>query len=120
MEYLGEGGLNDIRSRIFKRAGQVTLDSNGEAVIAFGNTVILDREPYVNLTARIGAGEMPVIANIIDGTFTTDANGYTGVTIRGARLRELPATIPLVSALAQFRVWDESDASGVKIDWMVF
>lgn len=121
MDYVGEGGLNDIRSRIFKRTGQVSLNSSGEAVIDFGSPIILARQPYVNLTAEIGASEAPVIVNIIDGTFTTNGDGnYTGVTIKGARMRGLPNPLTLLSALVGFETWTGSAASGTKVDWMAF
>lgn len=121
MEYPGEGGFADIKTRVFKRTGQVTLDANGEATISFDPPVILGRDPYVNLTARISSGQNPVETNLIDGTFTTNGDGnYTGVSIQGARLRPLPNPLTLLSQLLGFQVWQKTDASGVKVDWMVF
>ena len=124
MEYVGEGGIADIRNRLFKRRGRVTLGANGSTVIPFDPAIILPREPYVSLTARIGAGGKPVAVNVVDGTFTTDGTGaYTGVTIQGARTQDLPGGLTALNitvSLSGRKVTETGSLSGVNVDWMAF
>lgn len=76
-----------------------------------------------------------VIANLVDGSFTTNAQGmYTSVQIKGGRLRaNLPTLNPLsvgallsgviagvnaiVTALTGLTLVNSTTISGVKVDW---
>lgn len=121
MEYVGEGGLNDIRNRIYKRRGQAVLNSTGQATISFSPPIIMDREPYLQLTPRIASGANPVIANIVDGTFTQSGGAYTGVTIQGQRAQDLPGgltAINIVVSLNGRKVVEKDSLNGVKVDWL--
>lgn len=134
MEYVGENGIQDLRQRVFKRRGQVVLDAQGQAVLAFDPPIILDREPFVQLTPRILSGSGKVACNVLLDTFTTNESGaYTGVTIEGARLADkLPTLQPvsgalltnaitainnIVTALSGFKPLDDGAANGVAVDW---
>ncbi|KQM88665.1 hypothetical protein ASE67_02680 [Sphingomonas sp. Leaf23] len=136
MEYTGEGSIPDIRARLPKRRGQVTFGTNGTATIEFNPPISLTREPFVQLTPRIAplSAEM-VIANLVDGSFTTNAQGmYTSVQIKGGRLRaNLPTLTVLslgalltsvvtgvnaiVTALTGLTLVNSTTISGVKVDW---
>lgn len=121
MEYIGEGSLNDIRSRIFKRRGTVTLGSNGQATIAFDPPIKSDREPYVQLQPWVASGGNPIIANPVQGTLTTSAPGvYTGVTIKAERTQDMPASIISVTVLAGRRVTETSSLNGARVDWIIY
>ena len=140
MPYNGEDGINDLRARAPKRRGQVTLNAAGTATIEFNppieNTWAPSRQPFMQLTPRVGANDAPVICNLVDGSFTTNAQGaFTGVTIKGGRMAvALPTLTPLsgaltlitqvvtgvnaiVTALTGFKLIDPALVSGVKIDW---
>ena len=134
MEYAGEGGIPDIRARLPKRRGQVTFNTSGTATIVFDPPISLNREPFVQLTPRIApmSAEM-VIANLVDGSFTTNAQGlYTGVQIKGGRLRATLPTLGVVSglltavitgvnaivtALSGLSLVNSTTINGVKVDW---
>lgn len=136
MEYEGEGGIQDIRNRIYKRRGQVTLNAQGTATIAFDPPIILERQPFILLEAATATNTDLAIANRVPGTFTTNASGaYTGVTIRGARVvGKLPTLTAvsgiltsvitgvnaIVSALSGFTLVRTDQATGVAVDWMAF
>lgn len=135
-EYTGEGGLPDIRSRLPKRRGQVAFNASGMATITFDPPISLAREPFVQLTPRVipSTAEM-VIANLVDGSFTTNAAGmYTSVQIKGGRLRaSLPTINPLgavtlltqvvtgvnviVTALTGLTLVNSTTINGTKVDW---
>lgn len=140
MPYNGEDGINDLRARVPKRRGQVSLGAAGTATITFTPPIEMtwapSREPFMQLTPRIGSSDNPVICNVVDGTFTTNAQGaFTGVTIKGGRMAAaLPTLTPLsgaltlitqvitgvnaiVTALTGFKLIDPALVSGVKIDW---
>ncbi|MAO03572.1 MAG: hypothetical protein CL804_03455 [Citromicrobium sp.] len=44
-EYLGEGRFADIRNKVRKRAGRVTLASDGVATITFEPPIIMSERP---------------------------------------------------------------------------
>lgn len=123
-EYVGEGGLNDIRDRIFKRRGSVTLNSTGDATIVFDPPIIMDRAPYVELQPWIALGANPVVANPVVGTLTTNASGaYTGVSIKGARTQDLPTGLTSVNvsaSLAGRKVTENATVNGVRVDWLAY
>lgn len=140
MPYNGEDGINDLRARVPKRRGQVALGAAGTATITFNPPIEMtwapSREPFMQLTPRIGSSDNPVICNVVDGTFTTNAQGaFTGVTIKGGRMAAALPTLTLLSgaltlitqvvtgvnaivtALTGFKLIDPTLVSGVKIDW---
>lgn len=136
LEYIGEGGISDIRERIFKRRGQATLDGGGMATISFVPPIQLPRQPYIQVTPRIAANAETVICNVVEGTFTTDAQGsYTGVTIKGGRIRgNMPTITPLgvftlvgslvtalnniFASLSGLAIVNSGSVNGVKVDWL--
>lgn len=138
--YTGEDSLNDLKARAPKRRGQVMLGTAGTATITFDppidTTKLGNREPFMQLTPRVGTADNVVICNVVEGSFTTSAAGmYTGVTIKGGRMT---ATLPtltalsgaltlvtqvvtgvnaIVTALTGLKLYDPSVVNGVKIDW---
>lgn len=133
MDYLGEGGLPDIRDRLPKRRGSVTLDASGNGTIQFLPPILLARDPFIQLTPSINSGEDPVIANRIRGSFVKNSAGaYVSVQIKGGRMRGnlpqifavsglLTAVITgvnnIVTALTGLTLINYGTATGVVIDW---
>lgn len=120
MSYTGEGGLRDIRERIPREYGEVVLDSNGDATITFVNPAPATPSRFLQLTPWIDPGDNPVIANPVD--WITDGSGenYTGATIRGQRIRPLPATILTLGALNGFLAVTPNGVLGTAVDWMLY
>ena len=134
MEYVGEGGLQDIRARIFKRRGQVALNASGLATITFDPPIQLPREPFMQLTPRVTPSSAEkVIVNLVDGSFVTDGSGaYVSVQITGGRIRAslpvmgavsglLTAVITgvnaIITALRGLVLVNPANVSGTKVDW---
>lgn len=121
MAYTGEGGIQDIRSRIYRERGSVTLDASGDATITFVNPVPASLSPLIHLTPSVASGASPIIANPVSGSWTTDGNGdYTGVSIHAERAQDLPAVIVLLSDLNGRRVTESASLTGTQVDWMVY
>lgn len=136
MEYISEGGIQDIRNRVYKRRGVVTLNAQGTATIAFDPPIISSREPFIQVTPATATNTDIAIVNMVPSTFTTNASGaYTGVTIRGARVVGKLPTINAVSgllgavitgvnnivtALSGFQLIRTDQATGVAVYWMAY
>lgn len=118
MTYIGEGGLQDIRRRIYRERGTVTLDANGKATIALSNPVPSGTEFFVHLTPWVSPNAEKVVANVTG--WTTSGGNLTGFTIEGDRLRSLPNPLLLLSSLVGFRPWSNTDAAGARVDWMIY
>ena len=121
-EYLGEGGLPDIRARTMKRSGRITLDSEGVAVIVFDPPIIMDDKPRVVLTPHVQADSSGLIAaNVITGSYTQDGAGkWTGCTIVAARVTKKLPVVTLVSQLSGLTITDRNGVGGEQVDWMAF
>lgn len=118
MAYLGEGGIQDIRNRIFRERGTVTLDSNGNATVTFSNPVPSSSVQYVTLQPWITAGSAPIVANVTG--WTTSGSNTTGFTIEASRLRSLPNPLTLLTQLIGFNIFTGTGASGARVDWMFY
>jgi len=118
MAYLGEGGIQDMRRRIYRERGSVTLDGNGKASVTLANPVPSDAAYFIHLTPWIEAGQSPVIANV-SGWVAVGLN-TTGFKIEAARFRALPSPLTLLSSLVGYAPWRGIDASGVRVDWMIY
>ena len=118
MSYLGEGGLRDIRKRVYRERGSVTLGSDGRGAVTFLNPIAATEDSHIQLTAWVTSGEDPVVVNPL--SWVESGGLRTGVLVEAARLRELPLVLTLLSALIGFRVWQNTTASGVKVDWMLY
>lgn len=121
MAYSGEGGIQDIRARIYRERGSVVLDASGDATIVFDNPFPSSSGPFLLLTPRVGVGENPVIANPISTSWVTNGDGdYISVDIHGERTQNLPNPLISLAPLVGRRVSVASDASGVTVDWMLY
>ena len=116
--YLGEGGIPDIRNRIYRERGTATLNASGEATVSFANVYPNSGDWFLLLTPWIATGQDPVIANPTQWNMI--GSDYAGFDMKGARLRALPSPLTLISQLVGFRPWSDSAASGVKVDWMLY
>lgn len=125
-EYPGEGGAADTKARIFKRGGQVVLDSDGVSDVVFDPPIMLEREPYLVLTPRVTSSSAGLLAaNVVDGSFTMNPEGrYTGCQITAARItKALPEgmlSIDVHIKLSGKKVQDKNDVTGEKVDWLAF
>lgn len=104
-----------------RRFGQVVLDSNGDATVTFSPPLTLGRAPFIVLTPMSDSANNPVVVNVNDGSFVTNADGdYESFVIRGGRLRNLPSVLALLSDLAGYLICVPSDAAGTKVSWLAF
>lgn len=118
MTYLGEGGLADIKARVYRERGSVALNGNGQATITFANPVNVADNSHIQLTAWSSTGLAPIVVNPI--SWVESGGQRTGVVIEAARLRELPSSITVLTLLFSFRVWLGTSASGASVDWMLY
>lgn len=118
MAYQGEGGIADIRRRIYRERGTVTLNANGQATVTLANAVPSASTYFIHLTPWISPGTEPVIANV--SGWTTSGSNTTGFTIEASRMRGLPNPLALLSELVGFRPWLGTNANGVRVDWMIY
>lgn len=125
-EYVGEGGLPDIRNRTLKRGGRVTLDADGVASVVFDPPIIMGRKPYVVLTPHVQTNSSGLIAaNVVTGSYTQDAEGrYTGCSIAAARItKSLPTGLTALNIAVTLngqKLTDKNDVTGEVVDWLAF
>jgi len=121
MAYSGEGGIPDIRARVYREKGVVALDANGLATITFNRPVSVGAASHVQLTPWIAAGQLPIIANPILSSWVTNGAGeYVSVQIKGHRFRDLPSPLTLLTQLIGFRILTDQNVNGSNVDWMLF
>jgi len=118
MAYVGEGGIQDIRTRIYRERGTTTLNGSGAATVTLDNPVPSGSTYFVHLTPWITAGDNPVLANVTG--WTTSGGNITGFTIDGVRFRALPSPLTLLTQLLGFKTWALADATGARVDWMMY
>lgn len=116
--YTGEGGLKDIRNRLPREYGEVLLDASGVATITFANPAPATGQRFIQLTPWIESDDAPVIANPIE--WISSGSDYTGVIIKGQRIRSLPNTILNLGALQGFLAVTPDTTAGVGVDWMLY
>ena len=118
MAYVGEGGLTDIKRRLIRMAGSVTLPANGLVDITFDPPVKRpdDAVPVVIATAIDDPGS-PVIVQTVE-KFQNAQGEWTGARLQAARMVALPETILNVGQLSGFIVAQQSGLEGVQVDWV--
>ena len=121
-EYVGEGGLPDIRRRTLKRSGRVEIVTGGEAVIAFDPPIIMEHKPYVVLTPHITSDSTGLVAaNVIAGSYTQDAEGmWTGCTITATRINRNLPNVSVAINLSGAAITNKNAATNELVDWMAF
>jgi len=118
MTYTGEGGLQDIRRRIYRERGTVTLDANGKATITLANPVAVTDTFFIHLTPWVNPNEAKIIANVTG--WVTSGSNKIGFTIECDRLRSLPNPLTLITALVGFQPWLSTGAASARVDWMIY
>lgn len=89
-------------------SGIAQLDANGDCVIVFGGTFAV--KPVVVCQEDNAADVQPLIFRCV--TWATDGNGgITGVTIHAKRMRALPSSLILLTALQGFDIAAGSSAN---------
>lgn len=121
-EYVGEGGFADIRSKVRKRAGRVTLASDGVALIVFDPPIIMAERPRIVLTPHVTAESSGLVAaNVVTGSYTQDANErWTGCTIVAARITNKLPTVTVAINLSGATITDKNGVGGEVVDWIAF
>lgn len=105
-----------LSAKSYVQRGSVVTGSNGQATIAFLNSVDVADDNQVHLTAWRQTGNPPVVVSPV--FWIEDGPYRSGVVIEAAQLLELPQAISEVSELDGFPAWGA--AVGLRVDWMLY
>lgn len=108
----GQASRGDHKHQRLTSATTTTLDANGLATVTF--TRSFASQPRIAFAYAESADAEPIILKRVSWVIDGGGN-YTGVNIKGYRLRTLPASIALLTVLISFSI-SAGSAAGISVD----